>query len=225
MFEVAGGGRRDFFCTRSAISLMAIQSKPPRVLQEREFRAVGDTRIQAANFRLITATNKDLKTMVAACTFPRGPVLPHQYFSDRRPGAARAPRRHSAARGYHFLHVFADELRRTHLYFRRRDERVGQLQLAGQRRELENVIQRAAILTTTTSSVGPTSSASSTFDATGGLGGAENRRRAQTDQEGRAGEVGGGDREAVRARGAQAQRLERHQERRGHRGAAPIFRR
>ena len=39
------------------------------MIQEREFRAVGDTRTQSANFRLIAATNKDLQAMLAAGAF------------------------------------------------------------------------------------------------------------------------------------------------------------
>jgi len=43
---------------------MSTQAKLLRVVQEREFKAVGDTRTQETNIRLITATNKDLKAMV-----------------------------------------------------------------------------------------------------------------------------------------------------------------
>ena len=39
------------------------------MLQEREFRAVGDTRNATAISGPVTATNKDLKAMVAAGTF------------------------------------------------------------------------------------------------------------------------------------------------------------
>src|SRR5665811_2298315 len=53
----------------NALSENLLESKLLRVLQEREFRAVGDTRTLIANFRLVTATNKDLKAMVAAGTF------------------------------------------------------------------------------------------------------------------------------------------------------------
>ena len=48
---------------------LAIQAKLLRVIQEREFRAVGDTRTQSANFRLVAAINRDLAAMVAAGEF------------------------------------------------------------------------------------------------------------------------------------------------------------
>ncbi|MFO0775331.1 MAG: sigma-54 dependent transcriptional regulator [Nitrospiraceae bacterium] len=48
---------------------LPMQAKLLRVLQERTFRRVGGTEDQAVEFRLITATNRDLKTAVAKGTF------------------------------------------------------------------------------------------------------------------------------------------------------------
>ena len=67
MFEVADSGT--LFLDEIGNISLSTQAKLLRVIQEREFKAVGDTRTQSANFRLITATNKDLKAMVAEGTF------------------------------------------------------------------------------------------------------------------------------------------------------------
>lgn len=48
---------------------LSIQRSFLRVLQERRFRAVGDTREQTSDFRLIAATNRDLDEMVETGTF------------------------------------------------------------------------------------------------------------------------------------------------------------
>jgi len=48
---------------------LSIQKAFLRVLQERTFRPVGDTREQTSNFRLIAATNRDLDEMVEQGTF------------------------------------------------------------------------------------------------------------------------------------------------------------
>ncbi|MBL0090466.1 MAG: sigma 54-interacting transcriptional regulator [Ideonella sp.] len=67
MFELADNGSL-FFDEIGNIPLDT-QAKLLRVIQEREFRAVGSTVAHSANVRLIVATNKDLKAMVAEGTF------------------------------------------------------------------------------------------------------------------------------------------------------------
>ena len=192
-------------------------------MQEREFRAVGDTRTHTANFRLITATNKDLKAMVADGTFRDDLYYRINIFPIHVP-ALRERRDDIPALAFHFLKVFSDELGKKVT-----DISEGAMSALvnydwpGNVRELENTIHRAVILATDNiirqahlvNIIEP----SQPRDARG----AANRRRTQAGQEGRAREVGGGDREAVRARGAQAQRLERHQKRRGDRHAARQF--
>src|SRR6185369_15548467 len=67
LLEVAQGG--SLFMDELGNIPLSIQAKLLRVIQEREFKAVGDTRTQSANIRLIAATNKDLRAMVADGTF------------------------------------------------------------------------------------------------------------------------------------------------------------
>jgi transcriptional regulator with GAF, ATPase, and Fis domain len=145
MFEVAGGGT--LFLDEIGNFSMAIQGKLLRVLQEREFRPVGDTRLQPANFRLITATNKDLKAMVAAGTFRDDLYYRINIFPIHAP-ALRERKSDISALTYHFLKIFGTEL----------GKQVTQISAGalsalthydwpGNVRELENVIHRAAILT------------------------------------------------------------------------------
>jgi len=145
MFEVAGSGT--LFLDEIGNISLSIQAKLLRVLQEREFRAVGDTRVQAANFRLVTATNKDLKAMVTAGTFRDDLYYRINIFPIHAP-ALRERKGDIPALAYHFLKVFNAELGK-----KVSDISEGALSTLvnyswpGNVRELENVIHRAAILT------------------------------------------------------------------------------
>jgi len=145
MFEVAGSGT--LFLDEIGNISLSIQAKLLRVLQEREFRAVGDTRTLIANFRLVTATNKDLKAMVAAGTFRDDLYYRINIFPIHAP-ALRERKGDIPALAYHFLKVFSAELGKKIT-----DISEGALSTLvnygwpGNVRELENVMHRAAILT------------------------------------------------------------------------------
>ncbi|MEH0019415.1 MAG: sigma 54-interacting transcriptional regulator [Desulfobacter sp.] len=66
-FELAHGG--SFFMDDVDGLSPEIQVKLLRVLQEREFQRVGDTRTLSSDFRLIAATNQDLTTLVSKGKF------------------------------------------------------------------------------------------------------------------------------------------------------------
>jgi DNA-binding NtrC family response regulator len=145
MFEVADGGT--LFLDEIGNFSQAIQAKLLRVLQEREFRAVGDTRTQTANFRLVTATNKDIKTMVAAGTFRDDLYYRINIFPIHIP-ALRERKDDIPALAYHFLKLFSAELGKKVT-----DISEGAMSALvnytwpGNVRELENVMQRVVILT------------------------------------------------------------------------------
>ncbi len=144
MFEVADGGT--LFLDEVGNFSLAIQAKLLRVIQEREFKAVGDTRSHPANFRLVTATNKDLKAMVAAGTFRDDFYYRINIFPIHVP-ALRERREDIPALAMHFLKVFSAELGKkvTEISEGAMSALVNYA-WPGNVRELENTLHRAVIL-------------------------------------------------------------------------------
>jgi DNA-binding NtrC family response regulator len=146
MFEMADNGTL-FLDEISNISL-STQAKLLRVIQEREFKAVGDTRTKSANFRLIVATNKDLKAMVAEGGFREDLFYRINIFPIQIP-PLRERRDDIPALAFHFLNVFSEEVGKKVTEFSE-----GAMSLLvnhewpGNVRELENAVQRSVILAT-----------------------------------------------------------------------------
>jgi len=144
MFEVASGGT--LFLDEIGNISLSTQAKLLRVIQEREFRAVGDTRTQSANIRLIAATNKDLKAMAAAESFREDLFYRLNIFPIQVP-PLRERREDIPALAAHYLKVFSLELNKTITSFS-----AGAMNLLashdwpGNVRELANAIHRAVIL-------------------------------------------------------------------------------
>jgi DNA-binding NtrC family response regulator len=145
LFKMADGGT--LFLDEIGNISLATQMKLLRVIQEREFKAVGDTRTQPANIRLITATNLDLHALVAAGKFREDLFYRIDIFPIQLP-PLREWREDIPALAYHFLRIFSEELgkRVTEIS----PEALNVLMnhdWPGNIRELENTIHRAAILT------------------------------------------------------------------------------
>jgi DNA-binding NtrC family response regulator len=146
MFEIANGGT--LFLDEIGNLSLSTQAKLLRVIQEREFRAVGDTRAQTADIRLITATNKDLKTMVAENSFRDDLFYRVNIFPILMP-PLRQRREDIPALAFHFLKIFREELGKDVAEFSEGAmSALVNYDWPGNVRELENTVHRAAILAT-----------------------------------------------------------------------------
>jgi two-component system response regulator PilR (NtrC family) len=146
LFEVSGGGT--IFLDEIGEMSVSMQVKLLRVLQERTIRPVGSTQEMPVDVRVIAATNRDLREMVANGTFRedlyyRVSVIPIQV-----PGL-RERRDDVALLANHFLKKYAGAAQKSIL-------RIGQESLdalrdfdwPGNVRQLENTIERAVAMET-----------------------------------------------------------------------------
>ena len=146
MFDIANNG--SLFLDEFGNIPLSTQAKLLRVIQEREFRAVGSTTVQKTNVRLITATNKDLKAMVLDGTFREDLYYRINVFPIHSP-ALRERSDDIPALAFHFLKLFSAELGKPVS-----EISDGAMSLLvnyawpGNVRELENTMQRAVILAT-----------------------------------------------------------------------------
>ena len=144
VFELANNGT--LFLDELGNIPLTTQAKLLRVIQEHEFKAVGDTRTQASNVRLVAATNCDLLAMVADGSFREDLYYRVNVFPIEVP-PLRERRDDIPALAFHFLKGFCEELGKP-------VPRIsdGALSLLanhgwpGNVRELQNAIQRAVIL-------------------------------------------------------------------------------
>jgi len=145
MFEVADGGT--LFLDEVGNISLSTQAKLLRVIQEREFRAVGDTRTHSVDVRLVAATNKDLKAMVAEGSFRDDLFYRINIFPIHIP-PLRERRDDVPVLAYHFLKVFSRELGKKITGFSEGAMKVlVNSDWPGNVRELENTVHRAVILT------------------------------------------------------------------------------
>ncbi len=144
MFEVASNGT--LFLDEFGNIPLSMQAKLLRVIQEREFRAVGSTVTQKTNVRLVAATNKDLKALIAQGTFREDLYYRINVFPIHAP-ALRERRDDIPALAFHFLKTFCNELEKP-------VPEISEAAMStlvnydwpGNVRELENTIHRAVIL-------------------------------------------------------------------------------
>ncbi|HJV88411.1 MAG TPA: sigma-54 dependent transcriptional regulator [Noviherbaspirillum sp.] len=144
MFDMANNGT--LFLDEFGNISLSTQAKLLRVIQEREFKAVGDTRSHPTNVRLLAATNKDLKGMVAEGVFREDLYYRINVFPIHIP-SLRERRDDIPALAFHFLKLYSRELEKPVSQFS--DGAMSLLvnhDWPGNVRELENTIHRAVIL-------------------------------------------------------------------------------
>ena len=143
-FELANGGT--LFLDEIGELPLAMQSKLLRVLQEREFERVGESRTRTADVRVIAATNRDLQEEVEAGRFRQDLFYRLSVFPVTIP-PLRERREDIPKLAQHFVAQSARRLKR-------RPPRVPRAALdeltahswPGNVRELQNVVERAMIL-------------------------------------------------------------------------------
>jgi two-component system response regulator PilR (NtrC family) len=146
LFEVASGGT--IFLDEISEMSVSMQVKLLRVLQERLVRPVGGIQETAIDVRVIAATNKDLKQMVAAGTFRedlyyRVSVIPIQV------PPLRERREDVEMLAVHFLKKYATAAQKSILRIAPQSlAALSQHGWPGNVRELENAIERAVALET-----------------------------------------------------------------------------
>jgi len=123
-----------------------VQGKLLRVLQERTFERVGGNRTLSVNIRVVAATNRDLRSAVAARKFRED-----LYFRLAVVTLTIPPLRERAddlaALSGHFLEKFRAELGRDRLELSEESlERIRSYSWPGNVRELENCVERGVIL-------------------------------------------------------------------------------
>jgi two-component system, NtrC family, response regulator PilR len=146
LFEVASGGT--IFLDEISEMSVSMQVKLLRVLQERSIRPVGGTQETPIDVRVIAATNKDLRQMVAANTFRedlyyRVSVIPIQV------PPLRERREDVELLASHFLKKYANAAQKSIVRIRPESlETLRNFDWPGNVRQLENTVERAVAMET-----------------------------------------------------------------------------
>ncbi|HXG95313.1 MAG TPA: sigma 54-interacting transcriptional regulator [Blastocatellia bacterium] len=124
-----------------------IQPKLLRALQEREFERLGSTRTKRADVRLVAATNRDLEAMVAAREFRSDLYYRLNVFPIRLP-PLRERREDIPLLVSYFVQKYARQMqKRIETIPAVAMKALTEWEWPGNIRELQNVIERAVILT------------------------------------------------------------------------------
>jgi two-component system response regulator PilR (NtrC family) len=146
LFEVASGGT--IFLDEIGEMSLSMQVKLLRVLQERTIRPVGGTQETPVDVRVIAATNRDLREMIANGTFRedlyyRVSVIPIQV------PALRERREDVELLANHFLKKYSTTAQKSILRISQESlDALKAFEWPGNVRQLENTIERAVAMET-----------------------------------------------------------------------------
>lgn len=148
LFGQANGGT--LFLDEVADLPLAMQVKLLRAIQEKTVRAIGDTREQAVDIRILSATHKDLSKLVQSGDFRQDLYYRINVIELKLP-TLNARRDDIPMLAQHFLTLIADEwqLEQTPTLSDAACRRLQQHTFAGNVRELRNVLERAITLAET----------------------------------------------------------------------------
>jgi transcriptional regulator with GAF, ATPase, and Fis domain len=167
-FEVADGGT--IFLDEVGEVSPSMQVKLLRVLQERVYERVGGTTPRPVDIRVISATNKDLKAEVAAGRFREDLFYRLNVFPIDLPPLTGRPEAIIPLAEF-FVNKFAQSLgKKTPPFTAEAKVLLATYRWPGNIRELQNVVERAVILSQT--AIGPENlniEAVLKGEATGGL--------------------------------------------------------
>jgi PAS domain S-box-containing protein len=147
-FELADGGT--IFLDEVGEIPLELQSKLLRVLQEQQFERVGDNRTRETDVRVIAATNRDLRDEVRSRRFREDLYFRLNVFPIESPPLRERPEDIPQLASM-FMRRACERARRPELAISLADvERLKAYAWPGNIRELENVIERAVIISTDT---------------------------------------------------------------------------
>lgn len=143
-FEIANGGT--IFLDEIGELEMVLQAKLLRVIQQKEFERVGGTELIKSDVRIISATNKDLKSAVESKTFREDLYYRLNSFPIHLP-PLRERRSDIIVLAEHFLKKFNQKLNKNFKGFSKRAlKAIYDYSWPGNIRELENLIERCMII-------------------------------------------------------------------------------
>jgi DNA-binding NtrC family response regulator len=144
LFEEAGGGT--LFLDEVADIPLALQAKLLRVLQDKHIRPVGGSREIQLDLRVISATHRDLSTMVAEATFREDLYYRLAVIPIRLPSLRERPEDIMLLAGHFLARAAAAAGKAMEGFDEEATSWLVQHRWPGNVRELENMVERAVTL-------------------------------------------------------------------------------